>query len=212
MQTHSKTRMRHFLNSSRYLRIIVLVALVACRAEHQNPFANNPEDSSNQAARDFYIVITSLPPPAEPIPEDYAATADQELIFKVFTERDGDVRLEWPIALEYRCAVRLVDAAGREVPKRWGNRLGRSFGRLRHYWDTRMVSLYAFSGGYQGPESMSSGAGRLPPAKRLFRIKQPGRYELQLRVQVFIRESDEVRLLRLPVASLTVEYEIQSDE
>lgn len=64
------------------IELIVVVALVACRAEHQNPFANNPENSLNQTARDFYIVITSLPPPAEPIPEDYAATADQELIFK----------------------------------------------------------------------------------------------------------------------------------
>lgn len=145
---------------------------------------------------------------AEVHPTNSVARADERITCKVFTHELQDRKFDTAIDDRYWFLIRLLNDKGEEVSKTGVGRVfGSKFFDLKRWRDTRMVSSFAQSGGYDPKGEMSGGFIISRTPEELFHIREPGLYTLEIIVQGFERTNGIPQLVRLPPAKLIIRKE-----
>ena len=114
---------------------------------------------------------------------------------------------------EYFCRLRLFDSQTNEIAKsRLGLAMGAEFTALKTFsHDQIMLGGRDTGGGRQLSFVVvvddTAVARELPPVEQMFRVARPGRYRLQIEMQVFARRSDAKGpyvLSRMPMVEVPV--------
>lgn len=145
---------------------------------------------------------------AEVHPTNYVASADERIVCKVYTHGLEDKEFDTAIDNRYLCLIRLLNVKGEEISKTGvGRAFGSKFFDLKQWKDTRLVSRIAQSGGYNSKGGLSSGLVISHTTDKLFHIREPGVYTLEIIVQGFERTNGIPQLVRLPPAKLIIRKE-----